>query len=242
MIERHRSWRGTAAELAGIAAELLESLGHNDQRLNERLVRYYVQEGVLERPEREGREAVFSFRQLLELVVARELADDGWPLAKIASWNRGADEKALLDLIDNKQLTAPDLMRTALSPGLPETRRLVLAVNDDPQADRDLYEWLASRGVAVLRAYSTDHALILLDRARVHSVISDLARAEGGVLNKMAGMQLARRIRERGSDVPIVIYTMDKSQSVKELALDAGANYVTEGANELRDWLEKLGI
>ena len=119
---------------------------------------------------------------------------------------------------------------------------MVLAVNDDPQADRDLYEWLAARGVAVLRAYSTDHALTLLDRARVHIVISDLARVEGGILNKMAGMQIARKIRDRGSDVPIVIYTMDKSAPVKELALDAGANYVTEADNELRDWLEKLGI
>ena len=119
---------------------------------------------------------------------------------------------------------------------------MVLVVNDDPLADRDLYEWLASRGVAVLRAYSTDHALILLYRARVHTVISDLARTEGGILNKTEGTQLSRKIRERGSDVPILIYAMDKSGSVKELALDAGANYVTEGADELRDWLEKLGI
>lgn len=242
MAEQYKNWRGTAAELADTAAEWLGSLGLDEQRLNERLVRYYVQDGVLSRPEREGREAKFGFRQLLEFVVARKLAADSWPLAKIASWNRGADEKALLDLIDDKQLAAPRLMEKVLGQVFPETRRLVLAVNDDPQADLGLYEWLASRGVAVLRAYSTTQALTLLDRARVHVVISDLGRVEGDVLRKGAGIDLARLIRERGSDVPIVIYTMDRTPQVKELAVDAGANYVTEDPDELRDWLEKMGI
>ena len=242
MTERYKNWRGTAAELAGTATELLESLGFDAQRINERLVRYYVQQGVLERPAREGREAMFGFRQLLEMVVARELADDGWPLAKIAAWIRKADRKALLDLVDNRQLAATGLMRATLSRALPETRRLLLAVNDDPQSDLDLYQWLAARGVAVLRAYSTGQALTLLDRARVHVVLSDLARMEGDMLNKRAGMTLARQVRQRGSDVPIVIYTLDKSEQVKELVVEAGANYVTEREDELRDWLEKLGI
>jgi CheY-like chemotaxis protein len=133
-------------------------------------------------------------------------------------------------------------MQKVMGHVFPETRRLVLAVNDDSQADLGIYEWLASRGVAVLRAYSTTQALTLLDRARVHVVISDLGRVEGDVLRKGAGMDLARLIRERGSDVPIVIYTMNRTPQVKELAVDAGANYVTEYPGELRDWLEKMGI
>ena len=243
MAELSNIWRGTAAELAETAADHFRSLGFDEPKLNERLVRFYVQKRVLSPPEREGGEAGgFGYRHLLELVVVRELARDRWPLGKIAELTRAADEKALLDLIDNKQLSAPGLIRTVMSQAFPETRRLVLAVNDDPQADLRLYEWLVSRGAAVLRAYSTAHALALLDRVRVHVVISDLARLEGDVLHKRAGMDLARKIRERGSDVPMVIYTMDKSPQVRELAVEAGVNYVTEGADDLCDWLTKMGI
>jgi CheY-like chemotaxis protein len=242
MLERCQDWRGNAAELAAVARELLGPLGLEDERLNERLVRYYVQAGILSRPAREGREALFGYRQLLELVAARELANDGWPLAKIADWNRGADERALLDLIDNREPVAPLLTRPDGGTVFPETRRLALAVNDDPGADLDLYTWLAARGVAVLRAYSTAQALALLDRARVHVVISDLARVEAGVLNKRAGMVLAQSIRQQGSDVPLVLYTLDKSPQVKALALEAGVNYVTEGPDDLRDWIRKMGL
>lgn len=206
-------------------------------------MRFYVQKRVPSPPDREGGETGgFGYCHLLELVVVRELARDRWPLEKIAALTRDADEKALLDLIDNQPRSVAGLIGTVRSQALPETRRLVLAVNDDPHADLGLYAWLASRGAAVLRAYSTSHALALLDRARVHAVISDLARLEGDALNKRAGMDLARKLRERGSDVPMVIYTMDKSAHVRELVVEAGANYVTEGADDLRDWLTKMGI
>ncbi|WP_295409044.1 response regulator [uncultured Thiocystis sp.] len=246
LIQGYQDWRGNAAALAATAAEILKPVGAEDERLNERLVRYYTQAGILSRPERAGRDAVFGFRQVLELVAARELARDGWPLAKIAEWNQTADERALLDLIDHGQPVAPLPQRNEGSVRFPETRRLALAVNDDPTADLELYAWLAARGVAVLRAYSTAQALALLERARVHVVISDLARVEAGVLNKRAGMVLAQAIRRQGSDVPLVLYTLDKSPPVKALALalalEAGANYVTEGPSDLREWLQRIGL
>ncbi|MBK5938308.1 response regulator [Halochromatium roseum] len=241
MIESYQSWQGSAAELAATASELLPDSA-NDERLNERLVRYYVQTGLLTRPQRAGREAVFSYRQLLELVAARTLVRDGWPLAKIADWNSGADERALLDVIDQGQPVTPLPAPASGRARFPETRRLALAVNDDPSADLELYGWLAGRGVAVLRAYSTAQALTLLERARVHIVISDLTRSEAGVLNKRAGIVLAQAIRERGSDVPMVLFTLDKSPQIKSLALDAGVNYVTESTEDLRDWLQKIGL
>jgi len=40
----------------------------------------------------------------------------------------------------------------------------------------------------------------------------------------------------------MVIFTMDKSAQVRELAVEAGANYVTESTEDLLDWLKKVGI
>lgn len=94
-------WRGTAAELAEKANSLLPRLNLQEDAgsLNERLVRYYVSEKVLTPPEREGREAMFGFRQVIELLVTRYLLRDGWPLAKIADMVQSSDLVSLQNLV-----------------------------------------------------------------------------------------------------------------------------------------------
>mgnify|MGYP003953183627 CR=1 FL=1 len=98
---REEDFSGTAHELAQRVGEILEelSLSEDDVRPNERLVRHYVQLGILERPERRGREAVYGFRQLVEFLAARALIRDGWPLAKVAQFNRSAILTQLLELL-----------------------------------------------------------------------------------------------------------------------------------------------
>jgi DNA-binding transcriptional MerR regulator len=93
------AWRGSAAALADKVNEVLTQLTASDtEEVNERLVRYYVQEGVLDPPEREGREAMFGFRQLVQAIAARFLLRDSWPLRKVAELIRTSDIDALLAL------------------------------------------------------------------------------------------------------------------------------------------------
>jgi DNA-binding transcriptional MerR regulator len=77
---------GTAAELADRCNEVLPENGLAEDAgvANERLIRHYVQLGVLTPPVRRGREAIFGARQVAEFVLARMLLNDRWPLAKIA--------------------------------------------------------------------------------------------------------------------------------------------------------------
>jgi DNA-binding transcriptional MerR regulator len=79
-------FEGPAAELADRCNEVLpeNGLAKDAGVANERLIRHYVQLGVLTSPVRRGREAIFGARQVAEFVVARMLLNDGWPLAKIA--------------------------------------------------------------------------------------------------------------------------------------------------------------
>ncbi len=79
-------WSGTAGELADKCNALMPEVGLKEEEgtANERLVRHYVQLGVLSPPVRQGREALYGARQVLEFVIARYLLRDGWPLAKIA--------------------------------------------------------------------------------------------------------------------------------------------------------------
>jgi len=95
-------WRGTAAELADRLNQLLggiPSLTDDAGSANERLVRHYVQVGILTPPEREGREALFGLRQVVEFLAARYLLKDGWPLAKVAELVRTTDVEGLAQLI-----------------------------------------------------------------------------------------------------------------------------------------------
>ena len=64
------SWRGTAAALADQCNALLPriGLGIDAGSANERLVRHYVQVGVLSPPERDGREALFDQRHIRQFL------------------------------------------------------------------------------------------------------------------------------------------------------------------------------
>ena len=99
-------WRGTAAELADKLNEVLAgipTLADDAGSANERLVRHYVQVGVLTAPEREGREAMFGLRQVVEFLAARYLLKDGWPLAKVAEMVSATDLDGLAGMIPSER-------------------------------------------------------------------------------------------------------------------------------------------
>ena len=95
-------WEGGYEELVETARGLLmqthdPSSAPSEEReayervhqLNERLVRMYVQEGAVGSGERRGREVVFRFEQLLQLVTARHLiAVEGWKIGQVADFMR----------------------------------------------------------------------------------------------------------------------------------------------------------
>ncbi|MDB9525355.1 MerR family transcriptional regulator [Oscillatoria sp. CS-180] len=51
--------------------------------VNPRLVRYYTTQGVLDRPQRIGREARYQYRHLLQLLVVRRLLQEGYSTSAI---------------------------------------------------------------------------------------------------------------------------------------------------------------
>jgi DNA-binding transcriptional MerR regulator len=116
-------WRGTAAELADKCNALLAgipSLEDDPGAANERLVRHYVQVGVLTPPKREGRKARFGLRQVAEFLACRYLLKDGWPLAKVAEIVRSSDLTGLTQLIpaDRPSTRAEDVIANHRSAGV----------------------------------------------------------------------------------------------------------------------------
>src|SRR5262245_42993842 len=99
------SWTGDVGELARLAGAILAARGVVDRSTepNVRLVRDYAQRGIVSRAERQGKEAIYCYRQLLEFVAARVLVADGWPLAKIAEHFAHIADTELRSLISADQ-------------------------------------------------------------------------------------------------------------------------------------------
>jgi hypothetical protein len=80
-----RSWTGNLDELGLKASELLQAHGTEDaEPPSIRLVRDYLQRGLLGQVSRTGKELSFGYVNLLRFVATRCLLRDGWSLGKIA--------------------------------------------------------------------------------------------------------------------------------------------------------------
>lgn len=65
---------------------------------------------------------------------------------------------------------------------------------------------------------------------------------EGPAKNPSPGIELARKLRQRGDSGPIIIYTAGKAPAVPRLALEASAIFVTEDPVSLKVRLQRLGV
>jgi len=82
---------GNANELcnAVIAASKQHNWRVEPDSINERLVRYYASVGVIDRPDRQGRDSTYGFRHLVQLIMARRLShEQKWSLQLVAQYNQ----------------------------------------------------------------------------------------------------------------------------------------------------------
>lgn len=96
-----KDWQGNAEALARHALDWMriKRIGDPSFEPNERLVRDYVARGILSKPERKGKEAIFGFEQLAQFLACRAVIDDGWPLSKISEDFRVSSMTEILNLI-----------------------------------------------------------------------------------------------------------------------------------------------
>jgi DNA-binding transcriptional MerR regulator len=102
-------------DLCGERYGLEELLAVAGERLGEeitpRTVRLYATQGLIDRPGREGRSAIYGGRHLLQLLLIRSLARRGLSLTAIAPVVAGSDGELLSQLHQLDDPTAPDPSR-----------------------------------------------------------------------------------------------------------------------------------
>jgi len=95
-------FQGGADALIAKSQEVAKTLSLEQEASegNERLLRHYVSIGVVDKPTREGRDALYGFRHLVQFVAARRLLAEGFPLAKIAKYTAVVPTDALMAYLD----------------------------------------------------------------------------------------------------------------------------------------------
>ena len=118
MLEKYYDWQGnleslvTTAELVFSDFDLI-----SDGEINVRMVRDYIQRGILGAVDKAGRELEFNYEHLLKLVLARVLLSDGWSLRKIAEHFNFSELRELEELFpsnDNPALSAVKRLRSSV--------------------------------------------------------------------------------------------------------------------------------
>ncbi len=99
----------------------------------------------------------------------------------------------------------------------------ILIVEDDQSLATGLSDGLRYEGYSTLRAGDGDDGLRLAGRPGVDLVILDV------MLPRLTGVEVCRKLRERGSTVPVVMLSAKGEELDKVVALKAGADdYVTK--------------
>ncbi len=101
-------FQGSADALIDKAQDLAKTLKLDQEATegNERLLRHYVSMGVVDKPSREGRDALYGFRHLVQFVAARRLLAEGFPLAKIAKYTGAVPTDALTAYLEKPDRTS----------------------------------------------------------------------------------------------------------------------------------------
>jgi DNA-binding transcriptional MerR regulator len=116
-------FQGNADALIVKAQEVAKTLNLDQEAAegNERLLRHYVSMGVVDKPSREGREALYGFRHLVQFVAARRLLAEGFPLAKIAKYTGAVPTDALTAYLEKSDRTSEaELLVAAFRSASPE--------------------------------------------------------------------------------------------------------------------------
>ena len=101
-------FQGSADALIDKAQDVAKTLKLDQEATegNERLLRHYVSMGVVDKPSREGRDALYGFRHLVQFVAARRLLTEGFPLAKIALYTGKVPTDALTAHLEKSDRTS----------------------------------------------------------------------------------------------------------------------------------------
>jgi len=140
-----------------------------------------------------------------------------------------------LFIVERPRDSVPVRQTSPITNDAPDAIATILWVDDHPSNNALEVEALRKRRIAVHLAESTEDAFKLLAFNRYALVVSDLGRGE----DRLAGLRMIGAMKQRGVNVPVLIYTVrpknpDGLETLRRLAADSGAVGVAVTPQEVR--------
>ena len=82
-LQRNKNFKGSLSDFIKKIKECNHHYDIQDDKITERLVRYYITQSIIPRPKRDGKEFFYLYEHLLKFLYARKQIIDGWPLSKL---------------------------------------------------------------------------------------------------------------------------------------------------------------
>lgn len=149
--EKGRKYVGLP-EFARVSGQLVAELQLEQQRgtvtsvPDERTIRYYLAEGLIQTPEeRQGTASVFSYRNLLQLLTVKKLQAEHLPIRKIRELVAGKSEQELETLLgmrgpSGKKTEAKRYLESLLAPA-PAAPSMEAAAPPSQHLDASSHSW-----------------------------------------------------------------------------------------------------
>ena len=182
---RHE-FQGNADALILKAQEVAKTLNLDQEATegNERLLRHYVSVGVVDKPSREGRDALYGFRHLVQFVAARRLLAGGLSLAKIATYTGAVPTDALTAYLEKQGPTSEAELLVAAFRSESVDRKDTLAAPRRPAPPKPMQQVATGMGMVDVMHEMRDmesrvqNQLIDMQR-KVHAMVADMAKNMG---------------------------------------------------------------
>lgn len=204
---------GLSPETFGLEALLAEAGQRLGEEITPRTVRLYATQGLIDRPGKEGRSAIYGRRHLLQLLLIRSLARSGLSLSAIAPLCVLADaelEEQLMDL------------------GLPMNSMESTTLQSAPPADNPALNYLRQ-----LQADSPPSS-----QRRSQSTASSLLPRLGAPLASSSPTRSAHQSRSRGRDAASRWYRLSLAPGIELHISDAAV--IPPPGERRRSWLNRL--
>ena len=82
-LQQNKNFKGSLNDFIKKIKECNNHYDIQDDKITERLVRYYITQSIIPRPNRDGKEFFYMYEHLLKFLYARKQIIDGWPLSKL---------------------------------------------------------------------------------------------------------------------------------------------------------------
>lgn len=142
--------------------------------------------------------------------IANIIANSDLPIYQ--SFVKPIDKQRLTDTLHNLAMNKTKIMA-------PVTRANILVVEDEPINAEMVEHMLTCMGHAVTVCYNGDDAIIRANESAYDCVLLDIN------LPDLSGLEVAKILRERNPDLPIIALTANAQRDDKEASLRAGMRY-----------------